>query len=675
MTPSSFVSCSVLVSLLVLMQVGAIEATAESPIQHQNDPADTILVLDSSGSMWGEIDGRHKILIARDVVGDLLEQLPENIGLGLMAYGHNRKSDCKDIELLAEVGASREVIQSAVNRLTPIGKTPLTESVKQAAAVLESKRRKATVVLVSDGEETCDADPCALGRELEASGVDFTAHVVGFGLSTDAQKNGLRCLATSTGGAFFEANDAADLATALEKTIAPEIAETSTIAIEDSQSSNRLLVRATDLAGGSIIETGLNWRVVSANDQKVLYESAKPEGSLQLNTLDQGRYGVSVERPADGAIASGNIFLSNGSSRTLTLALDVELRATLRADPAPTAAAGSELDVYWDGPNRKNDWIGLSLKGSAADEYLTYAYTKRGSPIVLKLPIDVGEYEVRYVLAKPTRVLASVPIATTGVTASIGSAKQGAAGAPLEVFWTGPNYNSDYIALVRPGDVGKNHVSYRYTKYGSPLLIDTPIDAGEFEILYVTGRGSKTLARRSVSTTAVHATLNLASSAKAGSQIPVTWAGPDYPNDWIGVAKKDAEVRENLSYTYTKRGMPLELQAPPDPGSYLVKYVSNRRVLATTSIDIEPVSADLAAPEKGNAGRSVEVSWTGPNYKSDYVCISNPQAPANRYLDYKYTRKGSTLKLDLPAEPGLYELRYVMAPGRTIIGRRPITVE
>ena len=84
-----------------------------------------------------------------------------------------------------------------------------------AAEHLKSSERKATVILVSDGEETCNADPCALGAELEKLGVDFTAHVVGFDLPQGKARAQLQCLAKSTGGRYVEARDAAELNKAL----------------------------------------------------------------------------------------------------------------------------------------------------------------------------------------------------------------------------------------------------------------------------------------------------------------------------------------------------------------------------------------------------------------------------------------------------------------------------
>ncbi len=135
---------------------------------------------------------------------------------GLMAYGHRRKGDCNDIELLSRPGKpSPDAFQKMVDSLQPKGMTPITASVRQAAEALKYTENKATIVLVSDGEETCKADPCALGRELEAAGIDFTVHVVGFDLPEGKARAQLQCLAKSTGGRYVEARDAAALNKAL----------------------------------------------------------------------------------------------------------------------------------------------------------------------------------------------------------------------------------------------------------------------------------------------------------------------------------------------------------------------------------------------------------------------------------------------------------------------------
>ena len=180
----------------------------------------SIIVLDGSGSMWGQIDGRPKLEIAREALGQVLSGLPTDTEIGLIAYGHRTKGDCSDIELMvAPATGTGQAIIDAANAMKFLGKTPLSDAVRMAAEELRSTEEKATVILITDGIETCNADPCALGAELEASGVDFTAHVVGFGLTAEEGKE-VACLAENTGGKYIEAKDAGSLVEALQTAVA-----------------------------------------------------------------------------------------------------------------------------------------------------------------------------------------------------------------------------------------------------------------------------------------------------------------------------------------------------------------------------------------------------------------------------------------------------------------------
>ena len=182
-------------------------------------PGQSMLVLDASGSMWGQIGGKPKIEIAREAVASMLQSWPASQQLGLMVYGHRSKGNCADIEMLKAPGSVEKAgFQQAVNALQPKGMTPISASVRMAAEQLKFSERKATVILVSDGEETCHADPCALGKELEKLGVDFTAHVVGFDIDKNPKaKAQLQCLASSTGGRYLDAKDAGELNKALRE--------------------------------------------------------------------------------------------------------------------------------------------------------------------------------------------------------------------------------------------------------------------------------------------------------------------------------------------------------------------------------------------------------------------------------------------------------------------------
>lgn len=180
----------------------------------------TIIVLDASGSMWGQIDGKPKIEIARQSLRTVLQSLPADRELGLMAYGHRQKGSCEDIELVVPPAAGTAgAITAAADSIKALGKTPLTAAVRKAAEALKYTEEKATVILITDGRESCNADPCALGKELKAAGVDFIAHVVGFGLTAEEGRQ-VACLAENTGGKYIQATDAAGLEEALKQTVA-----------------------------------------------------------------------------------------------------------------------------------------------------------------------------------------------------------------------------------------------------------------------------------------------------------------------------------------------------------------------------------------------------------------------------------------------------------------------
>lgn len=204
--------------------IGALAASilfASAPVALAQSAPDTLVVLDASGSMWGQIDGRTKIEIARETLSTVLSEASPDMNIGLIAYGHRQRGACSDIETLVPMGPARQTVPRMIDvarRINPIGKTPLSDAVRIAAEEMNYTENAATVVLITDGIETCDADPCALGAELERRGIDFTAHVVGFGLTGDEGRQ-VACLAENTGGRYFPADDADQLVDALRDTL------------------------------------------------------------------------------------------------------------------------------------------------------------------------------------------------------------------------------------------------------------------------------------------------------------------------------------------------------------------------------------------------------------------------------------------------------------------------
>ena len=178
-----------------------------------------VFIFDASGSMWGQINGTPKIAIAKEAMDLIVKDLPGDLNVGLVAYGHRRKGDCDDVETLVQLGPlDADAFLAKVNSLNPKGKTPMVRSIKKTADAIKHLEDETTILLVSDGEETCDPDPCGFVAELEKLGIKFVLHVVGFDVGGQTEEQ-LKCMAKAGGGEYFPAKDAGKLKEALTTVI------------------------------------------------------------------------------------------------------------------------------------------------------------------------------------------------------------------------------------------------------------------------------------------------------------------------------------------------------------------------------------------------------------------------------------------------------------------------
>lgn len=255
-----------------------------------------ILVLDASGSMWGQVDSLPKISIARDVIKTLVKDWDPEIDLGLMAYGHRRKGDCNDIELMVATGpVSPSEIEKTITNIFPKGKTPLTRAVQLAAAELKYTEEKATIILISDGIETCDLDPCEISQDLEKNGIDFTAHVIGFDIKESEAVRQLTCIAENTGGKFLSADNASQLKSSLDATVKEII---------NAKSHNVELVAVTIPGGDPVLN--VTWSVYAADNPEGS-ALAWGKGAVPAYTLAPGAY-IARVKAIDGQASAEQQF-------------------------------------------------------------------------------------------------------------------------------------------------------------------------------------------------------------------------------------------------------------------------------------------------------------------------------------------------------------------------------
>lgn len=239
-------------------------------VHAQTSDTRVMFILDGSNSMWGQIDGTAKIDIAKDVMSDLITDWDETVDVGLMVYGHRRKNDCNDIEMVALPGpVARSTLIDKVKSISPRGKTPITTSLLRAVYEGGGTQGNYSVVLVSDGLETCEADPCNAVFALEIVNPGLDVHVVGFDV-TQEESQALQCIAERTGGQFFRAGNASELQKALGETIAVATEPVAPPTPAEPVPSQRLLAKLCETCD-PLPELKVNWTIRDA-DGAILFD-------------------------------------------------------------------------------------------------------------------------------------------------------------------------------------------------------------------------------------------------------------------------------------------------------------------------------------------------------------------------------------------------------------------
>ncbi|MFA6989022.1 MAG: VWA domain-containing protein [Candidatus Gastranaerophilaceae bacterium] len=189
----------------------------------QEDGSDkTLIIMDSSGSMSEKINGKSKILIAKMTLDNVLSQIAPDINLGLRVYGHKFGllgfDACRASELVVPIGPNNiQKIKKEAYKLEPTGASPIIYSIQQALDIdfpmagAGNKR----IILISDGMETCGGSPCEYAVDLVRRGIDLKIDVVGFDLNDKEAISQLKCVALSTKGKFYSANDESELKNSL----------------------------------------------------------------------------------------------------------------------------------------------------------------------------------------------------------------------------------------------------------------------------------------------------------------------------------------------------------------------------------------------------------------------------------------------------------------------------
>jgi hypothetical protein len=232
------------------------------------------LILDASGSMNAKLaGGQTRIEAAKAAVAAFVGKLDPRTRLSYRAYGHQsptKERNCKDTELLVDfgaAGANKDAILARTKDIKAQGYTPITHVIQLAAAEVGKEPGAHAVVLVSDGKETCEGDPCAAAKALADADAKLVIHTIGFNVDTAARFQ-LQCIAKVARGTYSDASGAADLGARLGEVATakppPPTTKTTQISLQQTR-PGKLEIKQADLRGHTVTEAESGKEVARLN--------------------------------------------------------------------------------------------------------------------------------------------------------------------------------------------------------------------------------------------------------------------------------------------------------------------------------------------------------------------------------------------------------------------------
>ena len=347
-----------------------------------------MFVVDGSGSMWAEVEGKIKINAAREVMNTLIDDLEDDVEVGLVSYGHRREGACDDIETLIPLGPlDRVAIKSAVNNINPTGKTPLSAAVIKAAEELRYTEEQATVVLVSDGRETCNMDPCAVGNQLERAGIDFTTHVIGFDVAEEDDRAQLRCLAENTGGIFLAASNTDELTAALRRVAAD-------VVTPQRPAPARYLDFPGTVSAAQVFTVKWKDKPEAFND-KVRIMGASNSIRAQIKASEPKNNETKFVAPSDPGTYQVE-YWSHADRAVLHREPLVVVPGQFSFEFPNSVSAAQSFTIKWNGtPNVKGDRVSI-MAGTKLQSEVKVINAKNNNESTFVAPAEPGSYQVNY---------------------------------------------------------------------------------------------------------------------------------------------------------------------------------------------------------------------------------------------------------------------------------------
>ena len=423
--------------LLLLLLSFSTNASAQNAAPEKPKVTRILFLLDASGSMMAPWEGQPRWAVAKRMLSKMVDSLNAypHLELALRVYGHqfpNADKNCEDSRL--EVPFAPKNARAIKDKLTTLkaqGNTPITYALRQSAQDFSAdKTSRNVLLLITDGLESCNADPCAASLALQRKRVFLKPFVIGIGAERDFGRQ-LECL-----GQYYNAADVKTFRAVMDDVIAQTLSKT-TVAVNLTDDAGRPVETNVNLTFVNNVTGQPEYNYVHYRDAQgradVLDIDALQSYDLVINTvppvrqanlvLKPGRANVLTYKTPQGTLwlqnppltpnpygtvqavvrdlRGGIVLASNFGTRPKLLAGNYEVTVlTLpRSTRRVAVKQGQETALTYPAPGTLN--ITSDLKGYGSlyqlndDESQTWVYNlPDGGGSKINLPMQPGAYRL-----------------------------------------------------------------------------------------------------------------------------------------------------------------------------------------------------------------------------------------------------------------------------------------
>ncbi|MCW5716113.1 MAG: hypothetical protein KIT43_16490 [Bauldia sp.] len=646
--------------------------------------ADVMVLFDGSRSSSVAIGGTSKLNIARNAFSAVLGGAPADFRVGVAVYGTIADScSASSHRVIRAPGTPAQAI-AAAGEVSPIGRGPLAEGAVTAAAAFADPDAPATLIIITDNQDNCAPDPCAVISALHERMPNLVISVLGLGVPSD-EASALSCFAEITGGVFLRANDAAgfraNLAQVLEAAWAvpvppPEPLPTATLTVPEA------------VIQGQPFEVAYEGPLGEGDQIRISWYGTTPEARLVGAFVKSDGAPVTLTAPAErGAY---EIRYWNAERRVVLASARLSVREIAASLDAPDRVQqGGVIVVGWTAPLQNGDTIQLATPLAPIDRPLAEEPLRRNeSTVTFLAPATPGRYEIRLVRPEPpavggairgapedriieTQTIDVIPAAVT-MQADVGGI---VAGARFGVQWSGPGGPNDEIRLAVAGSPPEASVAVARPERETVTFV-APFPAGRYELRYWSAAVSAVVATVPVDIVAPVATLDAPAEVMAGATLTIDWTGPGHPGDRIAIAAAGAADTEAAAEVRVSAfGRAAVVDAPATEGAYELRYIAQgQAVLARRAITVTGSAVTMSVAGPIQAGTPFRVTWTGPGGQFDEIRLTRVLDDVSRAVASVRLVAGTTATLVAPAEPGVFVLNYVGGSSGLVLGAASIEV-